>query len=80
MLEPLPRESYQRLIGDAPGDIEGFSEWVRTAIAPRNIGGFGDSARNNLYPLDLDALLDAHTVLGMTREQLVARLPALRGV
>lgn len=57
-----------------------FGAWVRSVIAPRNIGGFGDPARRNLYPVDLDLLLDNHELLGLSRGELVARLPRLRGL
>ena len=39
-----------------------------------------DSARRNLYPVDFDALIERHALLGMTRDQLLAALPALRGM
>jgi FADH2 O2-dependent halogenase len=74
VLEPLPRESLRRLGG------RGFGDWVADAIAPRNIGGFADPARHNLYPLDLDVLVDRHAMLGLSREALVSALPALRGM
>jgi tetracycline 7-halogenase / FADH2 O2-dependent halogenase len=74
VLEPLPRESLRRLRG------HGFGDWVARAIAPRNIGGFADPARHNLYPLDLDVLVDRHAMLGLSREALVSALPALRGM
>jgi FADH2 O2-dependent halogenase len=76
VLESLPSESLRRLRSNDPD----FSAWVRDSIARRNIAGLADDSRNNLYPLDLDVLLDRHALLGMTRDELVARLPALRGV
>jgi hypothetical protein len=88
VLEPLPRESLRRLreittsrgeIG-ANGDRRTFSRWIEEAIAPRNIAGLADPARRNLYPVDFDALIEAHALLGMTREEIVAALPALRGM
>lgn len=87
VLESLPRESLARLDqmlgqqGAAP-EIEerlGFVQWISESIAPRNAAGFGDAKYRNLYPVDFEALLDAHSLLGMSREELVAALPALRG-
>ena len=50
------------------------------AIAPRNVAGLANAARHNLYPVDLDLLVERHALLGMTRERLVESLPALRGM
>ena len=82
VLEPLPLESLRRLrqITDADDERREYVDWMRGAIAPRNIGGFGDPARANLYPVDLDLLIDQHGLLGLTREQIVAALPRLRGM
>ena len=87
VLESLPREALARLDqmlgrrGAAPGVEErlGFVRWINESIAPRNVAGLGDSKYRNLYPVDFDALVDAHCLLGMSREELVAALPALRG-
>ena len=87
-LEPLPRESLRRLEDITRGDARSGSEaqradyvrWVQRCIAPRNIGGFADPARNNLYPVDLDVLLERYVLLGMTRDQVLAALPLLRGM
>jgi len=88
VLEPLPMGSLRRLRDITRGERqtgsaaerETYVHWVRGEIAPRNIGGFADPARRHLYPVDLDLLLDRHALLGMTRDQLVAGLPALRGM
>ncbi|HSQ28467.1 MAG TPA: hypothetical protein VLN49_01380, partial [Gemmatimonadaceae bacterium] len=87
VLEPLARESLKHLRritrGEAnPGTTDerrAYAEWVREAIEPRNIGGFGDPARNNLYPVDIDLLIDRHALLGLTRDQVVGGAAALRG-
>jgi len=88
VLAPLPWESHRRLqaitrgrgeVGSVDARRE-FSEWIAESIAPRNVAGLADQARHNLYPVDLDVLLDRHSLLGMTREQLIAALPALRGM
>jgi FADH2 O2-dependent halogenase len=87
VLEPLPREALQRLrsIIQGRGDTgtvdqrRGFADWVRNAIELRNIAGLADSKRRNLYPVDFDVLIERHALLGMSRAQILAALPALRG-
>jgi len=77
VLGPLPRESLRRL---RRGPKQGaFERWVADAIAPRNIAGFADPAAHNLFPVDLDVLVDRHALLGLSREEIIAALPALRG-
>jgi FADH2 O2-dependent halogenase len=87
VLRSLPRESLERLrhitqrrgeCGTADARRE-FAEWVRRAIESRNIAGLAEPARRNLYPVDFDVLIERHALLGMSREQLLAALPALRG-
>ena len=78
VLGTLPRESLRRL-RRAPKRGT-FARWVAERIAPRNIAGFADPAAHNLYPVDLDVLVNRHELLGLSREQIVAALPALRGV
>ena len=88
--EPLPNESLQRLRhitggqwGSLTGTIEArrhYAEWVANAIAPRNVAGLADASRHHLYPVDLDVLIEAHQLLGLSREALVAALPMLRGM
>jgi FADH2 O2-dependent halogenase len=88
VLEPLPRESLGRLrritqrrgAAGSPVERQAFSEWLARGIAPRNIAGLADPARRNLYAVDFDALIEAHALLGMSRDHLVERLPALRGM
>ncbi|MEO6528809.1 MAG: hypothetical protein ABIP93_19485, partial [Gemmatimonadaceae bacterium] len=88
VLGALPRESLQRLrtitrgCGDAGSEVErrAFAEWIAASIAPRNVAGLADPARRNLYPVDFDVLVDRHALLGLSREQLIASLPALRGM
>jgi FADH2 O2-dependent halogenase len=87
VLEPLPRESLRRLreitqSRGATGTSEQrreFAEWIANAIAPRNIAGLANPDRHNLYPVDFDELVNKHALLGMSRAELVAALPALRG-
>lgn len=69
----------RRLTGTAQ-DRKDFVAWVAQAIAPRNVAGLADRNRHNLYPVNLDALVDRHELLGLSRERLLAALPALRGM
>jgi tetracycline 7-halogenase / FADH2 O2-dependent halogenase len=88
VLEPLARESLRRLRqitqrrGEAGSSEErrAFVEWITRAIATRNIAGLADESRRNLYPVDYDALVEQHALLGMSRYQLLEALPALRGM
>lgn len=88
VLEPLPRESLGRLrritqrrgAAGSPDERRAFSEWLARAIAPRNIAGLANPVRRNLYPVDFDALIEGHALLGMSRERLVEKLPSLRGM
>lgn len=61
-------------------DRRRYGDWVSDAIAPRNVAGLADHSRHNLYPVDLDTLVDSHDLLAMSRDQLVDALPALRGL
>jgi FADH2 O2-dependent halogenase len=87
VLEPLPPESLRRLRDITRGEghagtteqRRAFTDWIREVIAPRNIGGFGDPDRQHLYPVDIDLLVERHALLGLTRDELVAGLPAIRG-
>ncbi len=88
VLEVLPRESLRKLreITQGRGEVGSateradFAAWMEEAIAPRNIAGLADPARRNLYPVDFDALIERHDLLGMSRGQLLEALPALRGM
>ena len=84
VLQPLPRHSLNRLraITRARGaatEWSQFVDWIAKAIEPRNIAGLADPRRHNLYPVDLDVLVERHALLGMTRKELTSALPALRG-
>jgi FADH2 O2-dependent halogenase len=87
LLEPLARASHRRLRrithgrgrpGTA-GQRRAFGQWAAQAIAPRNIGGFADPAARRLYPVDVDVLVDRHALLGLSHDELLDALPALRG-
>jgi FADH2 O2-dependent halogenase len=88
VLEPLARESLERLrqITQSRGEVGSsddrrtFVEWIAQAIAPRNIAGLAHLERRNLYPVDFDALIERHALVGMSRDQLIEALPRLRGM
>jgi hypothetical protein len=88
VLDGIPRASLARLrqitrSHGATGSVEErlrFVEWMREAISRRNIAGLADPARHNLYPVDFDALIERHDLLGKSRDQLITALPALRGM
>ena len=88
VLGPLPREAHGRLrrITRGTGDAgtrkerQEFVDWMSRAIAPRNVAGLANPARSNLYPVDFDALVEQHSLLGMSRTQLLEGLPTLRGM
>ncbi|HJP86647.1 MAG TPA: tryptophan 7-halogenase [Gemmatimonadaceae bacterium] len=88
VLNGLPAESFARLTritsreGSAasPGDRKKFVKWLTSAIEPRNIAGLADHKRANLYPVDFEALVEGHDRLGMSRAQVLAALPRLRGM
>jgi FADH2 O2-dependent halogenase len=85
--EALPAGSRARLQRITRGDghvgteneRRGFVEWVAGAIAPRNVAGLADPARQHLYPVEMSTIVRSHAKLGLTREQVIAALPALRG-
>jgi len=88
VLEHLSRESLRRLrqITQRKGETgtaaerAAFAQWIARSIAPRNVAGLADPARRNLYPVDFDALIERHELLGLSRGQLLEALPALRGM
>jgi FADH2 O2-dependent halogenase len=47
---------------------------VQRLIEPFNVGGFGDPARHNRYPVRADDLLNAGWKLGASREEIIAML------
>jgi FADH2 O2-dependent halogenase len=51
-----------------------FAAEVQRLIAPFNVGGFGDPARHNKYPVRADDLLDARHKLGASREEIMGML------
>jgi FADH2 O2-dependent halogenase len=87
VLGPLPRESHHRLTAITQGrgragsasERQEFADWIARTLASRNVAGLADPSRHNLYPVDLDVLVERHELLGMSREQVLGALPALRG-
>jgi FADH2 O2-dependent halogenase len=79
-LEKLRRITLGTGATGSAAQREEYTSWSRESIAPRNIGGFGEPSRRNLYPVDIDLLIERHALLGLTRDQLVAGLPTLRGM
>lgn len=61
------------------GQLEGFGDWLAAELAPRNIAGLADPGRRNLYPVDLDALVQRSALLGLERHEVEEALPRLRG-
>lgn len=88
LAEPFFTESLERLCRITRGSCltgsaeerRNYAEWVTSAIAPRNVAGLADPQRHNLYPVDLDLLIERHHLFGLSRDQIVAALPALRGM
>jgi FADH2 O2-dependent halogenase len=68
-----------RHTGVTPAGRQAYFDWISRTIAPRNIAGLADPARRNLYPVDLDVLVERAGLLGLEREQVIAALPRLRG-
>ena len=88
VLEPLMRASLEKLraitrggaSAGTPRERADFAEWIARSIAPRNVAGLADPARHNLYPVDMDVLLERHALLDVSRDELVEKLPLLRGM
>ena len=79
-VEALYRESLRRLEGQTSRrDPQGFVDWVAREIAPRNVAGLLDPKRRNLYPVDLDTLVERSHLLGLTPAEVRQALPRLRG-
>lgn len=83
--DPVMREALHRTADALPPASADriatvrFEEEVRRSIAPRNLAGLADPARNRLYPVDLEALVENAELLGMTKEEIRREVPRLRG-
>jgi FADH2 O2-dependent halogenase len=86
-LESAFRESGQRLSRMSTGPARrppasarrAFEVWIASAIRERNVAGLADPGRRNLYPVDLEVMVERAGLLGMTESELRARLHLLRG-
>ena len=78
VVQSLLVQARDRLMHGAD-DLGDFSDWVRRRIAPRDIAGLAEPKVPNLYPVDLDLLVERSRLLGMEPEDMVAALPKLRG-
>ena len=75
--DPVTREMLDRVFAALQGPD--FEEEIRNAIAPRNLAGLADPARNRLYPVDMEPLVENAGLLGLTREEIRREIPRLRG-
>lgn len=77
--ERLRRMSHRRDRGPSETERRGFVDWITNAIADRNVAGLADPARRNLYPVDLDLLVERAGLLGLRSAELRSKLHLLRG-
>ncbi|MEA2601908.1 MAG: tetracycline 7-halogenase / O2-dependent halogenase [Acidobacteriota bacterium] len=78
--DPVLGEALDRiLIALRETPRRGFENEVRRAIAPRNLAGLADPTRRRLYPVDLESLVEAAGLLGLTGEEIRREIPRLRG-
>ncbi len=70
-------ETAQRRL--ARGDGRRLLPWLRQALIPYDAIGLDLPGRNNLYPVDLDTVVDRCQRLGLERHRIEAALPRLRG-
>ena len=59
--------------------LESPIDAVQRLIAPRNVAGLADPARRRLYPADVETLVAAAGVIGLSPREARAKLPLLRG-
>jgi tetracycline 7-halogenase / FADH2 O2-dependent halogenase len=78
--DPVLGQAMGRVLTALPkAPRESFEDVVRRAIAPRNLVGLADPSRRRLYPVDLESLVEAAGLLGLTGEEIRRELPRLRG-
>jgi FADH2 O2-dependent halogenase len=58
---------------------QAFVDWIPHAIREHNVAGLADPTRLNLYPVDFDVVIERAGLLGMTGDEMRAKLPLLRG-
>jgi FADH2 O2-dependent halogenase len=75
-------QAAQRIRSSLAAGKEGaaFEAWIRESIAPFDIAGLSDPGRNNLYPVDLELLVERAPRLGLSSDSIHAALPRLRGM
>jgi FADH2 O2-dependent halogenase len=59
---------------DGAAETQVFAEEILRVIEPFNLGGFGNPACHNRYPVRGEDLLDAGSKLGASREEIIAML------
>jgi FADH2 O2-dependent halogenase len=67
--------AWQGFLGSTDPAMTGMLDRVLTGLRQ----GLADPARNRLYPVDLDALVESAGLLGLTREEIRREIPRLRG-
>jgi FADH2 O2-dependent halogenase len=72
--DPVIREMLARVLAGSDSEDD-----IRAAIAPRNLAGLADPARNRMVPVDLDVLIEQAPLLGLSREEIQREIPRLRG-
>lgn len=66
--------------GPDPAATTAFVAWIAERIAPFDVVGLADARRRNLYPVDLEILVERSARLGLDRAEIIAALPRLRGI
>ncbi|MEM9595399.1 MAG: FAD-dependent oxidoreductase [Acidobacteriota bacterium] len=85
VIESLFADMGDRLRGssnpsrDGQSDRDGFTPWILRALSPRDVAGLDRPAAPNLFPVDLDILVERADLLGLRPEAVSAALPRLRG-
>ena len=73
------RSQVDAALGHPSAEARGrFASWVQSGISHHNLVGLGES-HDHLYGVDTELLRARSSLLGLTPEQLEARLPLLRG-
>jgi FADH2 O2-dependent halogenase len=72
--DPVIREMLARILAGPDSEDD-----IRSAIAPRNLAGLADPARNRMVPVDLEVLIEQAELLGLTQEEIRREIPRLRG-
>jgi len=74
-LERLPPAAS----ADAAEERAAFLRWLGESLAAFDVAGLDDPDRRNLHPVDLEVLVERAHLLGLTRGEVRAALPRLRG-